>query len=70
MLAAVRRDRDLVEELRDIYAGECQICGWAPAGWAPGRTYGTELCEAHHVPCSAGEARTASRGSTPLSPDG
>jgi hypothetical protein len=44
MQAAVRRDRDLVEELREIYAGECQICGWAPR-----RTYGTELCEAHHV---------------------
>jgi 5-methylcytosine-specific restriction protein A len=44
MQAAVRRDRDLVEELREIYAGECQICGWAPR-----RTYGTELCEGHHV---------------------
>jgi predicted restriction endonuclease len=44
MQAAVRRDRDLVEELRDIYAGECQICSWAPR-----RTYGTERCEAHHV---------------------
>jgi len=44
MQTAVRRDRDIVEELRDIYAGECQICGWAPR-----RTYRTELCEAHHV---------------------
>jgi hypothetical protein len=30
MQAAVRRDRDLVEELPHLYAGECQICGWAP----------------------------------------
>jgi hypothetical protein len=40
----VRRDRDLVEELRELYSGECQICGWAPR-----RHYGTEICEAHHV---------------------
>jgi hypothetical protein len=52
MQAAVRRDRDLVEELRGIYAGECQICGWAPR-----RTYSAELCEAHHV-------RWLSRGGT------
>jgi predicted restriction endonuclease len=44
MQTAVRRDRDLVEKLHDIYSGECQICGWAPR-----RIYGTELCEAHHV---------------------
>jgi 5-methylcytosine-specific restriction enzyme A len=44
MTEVARRDRDLVEELRDIYAGECQICSWAPR-----RSYGTELCEAHHV---------------------
>ena len=32
------------DQLRDLYAGECQICGWAP------RThYGAEICEAHHV---------------------
>jgi 5-methylcytosine-specific restriction enzyme A len=30
MREAVRRDRDLVDHLRDLYAGECQICGWAP----------------------------------------
>jgi 5-methylcytosine-specific restriction enzyme A len=40
----VKRDRDLVEQLREIYLGECQICGWAPR-----RSYGAELCEAHHV---------------------
>jgi len=44
MTEIVRRDRDLVEELRDLYAGECQLCGWAPR-----RRDGTELCEAHHV---------------------
>ncbi len=44
MSEAVRRDRDLVERLRDIYVGECQICGWAPR-----QSYGTELCEAHHI---------------------
>jgi 5-methylcytosine-specific restriction protein A len=40
----LRRDRDLVTELRDLYSGECQICGWAPVS-----SYGAELCEAHHV---------------------
>ena len=40
----VKRDRDLVEQLREIYLGECQICGWAPR-----RNYGAELCEAHHI---------------------
>jgi len=44
MTAVPRRDRNLVEQLREIYAGECQICGWAPR-----RHYGAELCEAHHV---------------------
>jgi 5-methylcytosine-specific restriction protein A len=44
MSEVVRRDRGLVEELRDLYAGECQVCGWAPR-----QTYGIELCEAHHV---------------------
>lgn len=44
MMEAVRRDRDLVYHIRNLYAGECQICGWAP------RTqYGAEMCEAHHV---------------------
>jgi hypothetical protein len=44
MTEVVRRDRDLTEQLREIYTGECQICGWAPR-----RSYGTELCESHHV---------------------
>jgi len=49
---AARRDRDLVDQLREMYLGECQICGWAPR-----RDYGTELCEAHHI-------RWLSRGGT------
>jgi 5-methylcytosine-specific restriction enzyme A len=44
MTEVARRDRDLVEQLRELYAGECQICAWAPR-----RCYRTELCEAHHV---------------------
>ena len=44
MTEVVRRDRDLVEQLREIYLGECQLCGWAPR-----RSYGAELCDAHHV---------------------
>jgi hypothetical protein len=44
MERAARRDRALVERLRDLYAGECQICRWAPR-----RLYDQELCEAHHV---------------------
>ncbi len=52
MSRATRRDRDLVEELRELYLGECQICSWSPR-----RTYGAEICEAHHV-------RWLSRGGT------
>lgn len=44
MRQTVQRDRHLVEHLREMYSGECQICGWAPR-----HTYGTELCEAHHI---------------------
>lgn len=41
---AVRRDRQHVEALRDLYDGRCQICEWAP------RTrYGADVCEGHHV---------------------
>ena len=38
------RDRRLALELRDLYDGACQLCGWAPR-----RGYGTDLCEAHHL---------------------
>lgn len=40
----VRRSRDLVLQLRDIYAGTCQVCGWAPR-----TSYGHDICEAHHM---------------------
>lgn len=41
---ARRRDRMLVGELRELYHGQCQICGWSPRS-----TYGAEICETHHV---------------------
>jgi 5-methylcytosine-specific restriction protein A len=44
MSEAAHRDRGLVEQLRDLYEGECQICGWSPR-----QQYKEELCEAHHV---------------------
>ena len=44
MKEVVKRDRDLVDHLRELYVGECQICGWAPR-----QNYGAELCEAHHI---------------------
>lgn len=44
MTEVARRDRNLVEHLCDLYAGECQICGWAPLS-----RYAVALCEAHHV---------------------
>ena len=44
MSRAVKRSRGLVDELRDLYAGRCQVCQWAP------RTlFQADLCEAHHV---------------------
>jgi 5-methylcytosine-specific restriction protein A len=44
MIEASRRDRELVLQLRDLYDGACQICGWAPRA-----SYGADICEAHHV---------------------
>ncbi|AWU95589.1 HNH endonuclease [Azospirillum ramasamyi] len=41
---AVRRDRQHVEALRDLYDGRCQICEWAPRA-----RYGADICEGHHV---------------------
>ena len=38
------RDRGLVEEIREIYDGCCQICSWSPRS-----IFGVDLCEAHHV---------------------
>lgn len=42
--AAITRDRKIINHLREIYSGKCQICGWAPRS-----NYGGDLCEAHHV---------------------
>jgi hypothetical protein len=39
-----KRNRRLVEELRTLYDGVCQITGWNPR-----RVFGVDLCEAHHV---------------------
>lgn len=44
MSEAAHRDRGLVEQFRDLYKGERQMCGWSPR-----RQYNEELCEAHHV---------------------
>lgn len=41
---ASNRNRKLVENLREIYNGKCQICTWSPRS-----IYGSDLCEAHHV---------------------
>ncbi len=41
---ALARDRRHTLELRDLYDGACQLCGWAPR-----RSYRADLCEAHHV---------------------
>ncbi|MCP4599806.1 MAG: hypothetical protein GY847_04570 [Proteobacteria bacterium] len=42
--AAKPRNRALVEELRDLYKGCCQICSWSPRS-----IYSVDVCEAHHV---------------------
>jgi len=41
---AARRDRELVLQLLELYGGACQICRWSPRA-----SYGTDICEAHHV---------------------
>ena len=41
---APARNKNLVEELQEIYAGRCQICQWSPR-----KLYGTELCHGHHI---------------------
>ncbi|MDE0005525.1 MAG: HNH endonuclease signature motif containing protein, partial [Rhodospirillaceae bacterium] len=41
---APRRNPKHVEELRDLYGGMCQLCGWNPKS-----LYRRNLCEAHHV---------------------
>ncbi len=41
---ARRRNRQHVKELREMYGGMCQLCGWNPKS-----VYQRELCETHHV---------------------
>lgn len=38
------RNRELVERLRALYQGHCQLCGQDP-----GDGYGVRICEAHHI---------------------
>lgn len=41
---APRRNPQHVKELRNLYGGTCQLCGWNPKS-----LYQQDLCEAHHV---------------------
>jgi 5-methylcytosine-specific restriction enzyme A len=41
---APTRNKNLVEELQEIYSGRCQICQWSPRN-----VYGRELCHGHHI---------------------
>ena len=41
---APRRNPQHVKELRELYEGMCQLCGWNPKS-----LYRRDLCEAHHV---------------------
>ena len=41
---APARDRRLVEELQELYKGQCQICMWHPQ-----KHYGHLLCHGHHI---------------------
>jgi hypothetical protein len=38
------RNRTLVERLRTMYGGRCQLCKWNPID-----EYGEHLCEGHHI---------------------
>jgi predicted restriction endonuclease len=38
------RDRSLVNELQDLYDGQCQLCLWHPR-----QNYGHTLCHGHHI---------------------
>ena len=40
----IRRSWQRVEQLRQLYLGQCQICEWCPR-----TVYGRDLCEAHHI---------------------
>ena len=41
---APQRNQQHVKDLRELYAGKCQLCGWNPKS-----LYQKNLCEAHHV---------------------
>ena len=41
---APTRNKNLVEELQELYSGRCQICQWSPVN-----VYGKELCHGHHI---------------------
>ncbi len=37
-------NRSIVSQLKKLYRGSCQICGFNPVA-----AFGTEICEAHHI---------------------
>lgn len=41
---APARNRDLVNQLQQLYGGQCQICLWDPQ-----QTYEKEICHGHHI---------------------
>ena len=41
---APTRNRELVEELQQLYDGRCQLCRWDPRD-----IYGYSLCHGHHI---------------------
>jgi len=41
---AITRNRELVQELQQLYEGRCQICQWNPRD-----VYGCFLCHGHHI---------------------
>jgi predicted restriction endonuclease len=41
---APTRNRQLVEDLHEMYDGCCQLCGWDPTD-----IYGKRLCQGHHI---------------------
>lgn len=44
LLNTFRRNRDLVDQLHEMYGGRCQLCGFDP-----NLLYGVRACNAHHV---------------------
>jgi 5-methylcytosine-specific restriction protein A len=41
---AVRRSPRIVEQLKAMYEGQCQVCQWSPRS-----SYSTDICEGHHI---------------------